>query len=103
MLAIDASLLLEDADRAQSLFMAAPEGEANPAEASDSSVRKAAALALLHIGQLSRAHALIGDTGSCDRLVVEYRIHYGLRMAYRGTFKCYTSLVAVKPFRGLLR
>jgi tetratricopeptide (TPR) repeat protein len=63
-LAIEASLLLEDADRAQSLFMAAPEGEANPAEASDSSVRKAAALALLHIGQLSRAHALIGDAAS---------------------------------------
>ncbi|MBD8101373.1 tetratricopeptide repeat protein [Plantibacter sp. CFBP 8775] len=63
-LAIEASMLLEDSDRAQSLFTAAPSGEATPEEAAHSSVRNAAAFALLNIGQLSRAHALIDDAAS---------------------------------------
>lgn len=63
-LAIEASMLLEDHDRAKALFTAVPEGEATIAEAADVSVRNAAALALLHTGQLSSAHALMGEAAS---------------------------------------
>lgn len=63
-LAIQASMLLEDVDRAQSLFAGPPDGEATEIEANHLSVRNAAALVLLETGQLTRAHALMGDTAS---------------------------------------
>ncbi|WAA65589.1 PIN domain-containing protein [Microbacterium oxydans] len=65
-LAIEASMLLQDYDRAKALFTATPEGEATAAEAAHASVRNAAALALLHTGQLSGAHTLMGETASAS-------------------------------------
>lgn len=63
-LAIEASMLLHDHARAESLFTAAPEGEATPAEVDDPKVHNAAALAFLQMGRLSDARTLVGETTS---------------------------------------
>lgn len=63
-LAIEASLMLHDHARAESLFTAAPEGEATLAEVDDPKVRNAAALAFLQMGRLSDARTLVGETTS---------------------------------------
>ncbi|NHI16252.1 tetratricopeptide repeat protein [Microbacterium excoecariae] len=68
-LAIEASMLLQDSDRAKALFTTAPEGEATAAEAAHASVRNASAFALLNTGQLSSAHALMSETASKSMLL----------------------------------